>query len=259
MANQSSARMNRDKRRPTSPGTGLRASAAFVREAVDSGPQIAWSPATRGVVSALILFHLAAAFVAALVAAPPVSELSSAMASIFRPYINAVDLNHGYRFFAPDPGPSHLVRYHLEFADGSKHDGLFPNLEEERPRLLYHRYFMLSEKLYGFYSVVREIDERRKEPQFESTNSDPAARAALQQLEEARKGADAAYQAFARSYGNELLRRTGAKRVTLELVEHFVPPPEFVADGKRLNDPSLYVVRDTLGPYGEGGVPEVIR
>ena len=50
----------------------------------------------------MILFHLTAAVVAALVAAPPVSDLSSAVASVFRPYINAVDLNHGYRFFVPD-------------------------------------------------------------------------------------------------------------------------------------------------------------
>jgi hypothetical protein len=210
----------------------------------------------RALVSAFILFHMAAAFVAALVASPPVSELSSAVASVVRPYVNAADLNHGYRFFAPEPGPSHLVRYHLEFADGSKRDGQFPNLEEERPRLLYHRYFMLSEKLFGFYGVVRDIDERSKEPEFDPRSPDPQIRESARELNNGRRVADQLYHAFARSYGNELLRRTGAKRVTFELIEHAVPPPEFVAAGKRLDDPSLYSTRDTLGPFGEGGVPE---
>src|ERR1700730_2794702 len=62
-----------------------------------------WSPRARGVASVLILIHWTAAFVAALVAAPPYSELSSAVAEVFRPYVNAADLNHGYRFFSPDP------------------------------------------------------------------------------------------------------------------------------------------------------------
>jgi hypothetical protein len=204
----------------------------------------------------MILFHLTAAVVAALVAVPPVSDLSSAVASVFRPYINAVDLNHGYRFFAPDPGPSHLVRYHLEFSDGSKRDGQFPNLDEERPRLLYHRYFMLSEKLFGFYAVVQEIDERIKDSQSDPRSKDPLQRNAVEELKKTRKGAEQVYHAFARSYANELLRRTSAKRVTLELVEHFIPPPDMVAAGRRLDDPTLYFTRDTLGPFGEGGVPE---
>ena len=37
---------------------------------------------------------------------------------VFRPYLEAAYLDHGYAFFAPDPGPSHLVRYELEFDDG---------------------------------------------------------------------------------------------------------------------------------------------
>jgi hypothetical protein len=248
MANSSSTRSNREKRSLAS-REQHRAAQEASRELDAETAALPWSPLARGVASAAILFHLSAAFVAALVASPPVSELSSAVASVFRPYVNAVDLNHGYRFFAPDPGPSHLVRYHLEFADGSKRDGQFPNLEEERPRLLYHRYFMLSEKLFGLYGVVREIEERSKEPLPPE---------ALQDLKMAKQTAEQRYQAFARSYGNELLRRTGAKRVTLELVEHLIAQPEMVVAGRRLDDPALYFVRDTLGPFGEGGVPEAI-
>ena len=125
---------------------------------------IGWSPKVRAIVSAAIVFHLAAVIVAALVAVPPYSPFWSIFADVFRPYINAADLNHGYRFFAPDPGSSHIVDYHLEFADGTTRDGRFPNLDEQWPRLLYHRYFMLSEHLNNFYGMWQESLERSRGP-----------------------------------------------------------------------------------------------
>jgi hypothetical protein len=207
-----------------------------------------WSPRLRAIASVVIVFHMSAVIVAALVAAPPFSPAWIAIADVFRTYINAADLNHGYRFFAPDPGPSHLVDYHLEFADGTTRDGRFPNLDEERPRLLYHRYFMLSEHLNNFYGMWQEALARSNGPLPRAVDRrelvDEAAR--YKQL----------YRAFARSYGDELLRRTGAKRVTLKLVEHAIPPPQDVARGQRIDDEKLFQVKDTLGPFGAGGEPE---
>ena len=108
-----------------------------------------WSPRARAIVSLLIVVHLSAVLLAALTAVGG-SDLWRLLAVPLGPYIQAVDLkNHGYRFFAPDPGPSHLVRYYLTMPDGSQREGVFPNLAEEKPRLLYHRYFMLSEHLYA--------------------------------------------------------------------------------------------------------------
>lgn len=54
------------------------------------------------------------------------------------PYVDWMYLDHGYFFFAPNPGPSHLVG----IRDRSV---VFPDRKEQWPRLLYHRYFMLSE------------------------------------------------------------------------------------------------------------------
>ena len=88
-----------------------------------------WSVRARAVASLLIALHLAAVILAACTIIPPQSDLLMALSWPLRPYINAADLNHGYRFFAPDPGPSHLVRYHLQWADGRQRDGVFPNLE----------------------------------------------------------------------------------------------------------------------------------
>ena len=54
-------------------------------------------------------------------------------------------LANGYRFFAPEPGPSHLIRYEVTLPDGTRKEGFFPDRAHHQPRLLYHRYFMLSE------------------------------------------------------------------------------------------------------------------
>ena len=107
-------------------------------------------------ISLLLVLHLAAVFTAPFAAACNVrgssSPLADAMYRTLRPYIAALFLDHGYFFFAPDPGPNHLVEYKVEFADGrGPIEGRFPNLATERPRLLYHRHFMLSESLYNAF------------------------------------------------------------------------------------------------------------
>src|SRR3954467_5624138 len=111
--------------------------------------QPTWS---KLLISALLVMHVAA------VVSPPLafacrsrggeSAAIRAVARFFQPYTGAFFFDHGYAFFAPDPGPNHLVDYKLEFNDGrSPIKGRFPDLATERPRLLYHRYFMLSEAL----------------------------------------------------------------------------------------------------------------
>ena len=161
------------------------------------------------IVSVLLLLHLFAIWVAPF-SVPPSSPLAQAMASLFRPYAEAAFLNHGYKFFAPDPGPTHLVRYELETTDGIKSGGTFPNLKEQQPRLLYHRHMMLSERLEG-------------PPQ--------------------------AYwiDAYSRSYAHHLLHtHPDAKKVTLYLVTHALPNPDQVQAGMKLTDPSLYRERELL-------------
>jgi hypothetical protein len=192
-------------------------------------PASNWSALARNLVSLAILLHLGCVLLATYTAAPPFSKLSQDLATPFRPYINALDLNHGYRFFAPDPGPSHLIRYHLEWSDGRRRDGVFPNLAEESPRLLYHRYFMLSEHLDGFYEESRQYPEGSVE----------------------RRDAEAGLHGFVKSYALELLRRDGASQVRLELVEHGIPTPDQYLNGKRLDDPSLFQTVD-LGTFTEG-------
>ena len=76
---------------------------------------------------------------------PPMPWLNQ----IYQPYLDVLYLNHGYGFFAPDPGASHLIDYTIELKDGSQMKGRFPDLNEHWPRLRYHRHFMLAEQIVG--------------------------------------------------------------------------------------------------------------
>ena len=102
------------------------------------------SKRTRGVLSLLLVLHLVA-IASAPLAMEPASLPAQKVFGLFRPYLDAAFLNHGYHFFAPEPGPSHLIRYELTFADGRIESGIFPDPNQQRPRLNYHRHFMLSE------------------------------------------------------------------------------------------------------------------
>ena len=198
----------------------------------EAGPAGAgsWSVAARAVVSALLVWHLAAILVGPF-SLPP-NFLNDYLQPKFRPYIGALYLDHSYKFFAPDPGPSHLVRYELEFADGSKREGVFPNLNEEWPRLFYHRHFMLSEFINSMGGPPR--------PEPNQPEGPPPDWAEWPLTE--------AQQQYARSYAEHLLDKHKAARVTLWLREHGIPEPLQVVQGLKLDDASLYSERK-LGSF----------
>jgi len=172
-----------------------------------------WRPVVRLLASLLLFFHVTALVVGP-AAVPPSSLLLQRIWEFYRPYLEAAYLNHGYQFFAPAPGPSHLVRYVVEMPDGSRREGIFPNLKKEQPRLLYHRYFMLSERLGS-------VPPDAQVPWIES---------------------------YKRSYAEHLLDQYGGVRVTLYLRRHLLPFPEQVLEGMKLDDPRLYEER-LLGVY----------
>jgi hypothetical protein len=148
--------------------------------------------------------------------------LAEEVARPFRAYIGVADLNHGYRFFAPNPGPSHLFRYRLSFNDGSTREGHFPNRDEHWPRLLYHRYFMLSENLNTL------------------APNGPMRDGAASVDEEAR----GPFLALARSYAAQILRGSDAERIDWELTRHYQPPPAALLGGQKLLDKEFYVTID---------------
>ena len=138
--------------------------------------ELPWHPFWRWLVSLLVVLHLTAVFVAPwdLMTDPalppgympprdargrpqPLPPLNSmvwqkpvvtrGLHRFFHDYLNLLYLNHGYEFFAPDPPPgTHLVDYQVTQADGNVVKGRFPSLDEQWPRLRYHRHMMLTEQ-----------------------------------------------------------------------------------------------------------------
>jgi hypothetical protein len=165
-------------------------------------------------VSAVLALHLAAMAIGPL-SVDPSSDMSRAAWGTFRPYLEIAYLNHGWHFFAPEPGPSHLIRYELHRADGSVERGFFPDRRRHKPRLLYHRHFMLSEHLNA--------------------------------MADSGAGPDVV-DAFCRSFAQHLMAEHRAERAKLYMLRHFLPSPEDVRQGIPLTDSRYYRER-LLGDY----------
>ncbi len=130
-------------------------------------------------------------------------------------------LSHGYFFFAPNPGPAHLLEIRVE----PSRVELWPDRKAQWPRLLYHRHFMLTE----FYNTLFA----------------PAAlegEAALDRQIVARWRSDRAlYESLQDSIRKSLSSSNQDRTVHLRRVEHALPTTEQVLEERwQLTDPRLY-------------------
>lgn len=98
------------------------------------------------IVSLLVAWHITAVFLAPLSIQPASPLVQKIAQNYMQWYLDALYLNHGYHFFAPEPGAGHLIRYQLTDDAGRVSEGEFPSKKDNWPRLLYHRYFMLAEQ-----------------------------------------------------------------------------------------------------------------
>lgn len=184
-----------------------------------------WSAAARGGATLAILVYLAAVVVPPLAGPAPASELASRLLQPLRPLVGAVYLGHGYRFFAPNPGPGHSLLWTMTMPDGSTRSGRIPDPAADRPRLLYHRRFMVSEKIAVLVPPSDAPEEIRDRARRE-------------------------WQPLVKGVAANLLRREGGLSVRIETVEHYLPDPQEVI--------SAAVVSDAVTPLGtyawaEGG------
>ena len=171
------------------------------RPPAEPPPPRPWSAVGRWAASAAILLWFALVVVPPLAGPAPSSELAARLIQPLRPLVGALYLGHGYRFFAPDPGPGHAIRWSMRMPDGSTRDGFLPDPAVDRPRLLYHRRFMIAEKISG---MVPAPDAPR----------------------ELREAAKRQWQPLVMGVAGQLLRRHGGSEVELTMVEFDLPTPE---------------------------------
>ncbi len=201
-----------------------------------------WPTWLRIVASLLIVFHLACVFVGPwAVQPPPASELSQAVAAALAPYLKFMSIDNGYRYFAPDPMPGHILKYALLKDGDVVVEGEYPDREQHRPRQLYHRYFMVSETAF---QLAASAQMPPLPPGVEPTRA---------QRESLAHRQDMARRFFQGIADNLLNEHPECNSVRLTCTTHIIPTPIEMAQGTRLTDEKLY--RDQpLGKFTRSGL-----
>ncbi len=176
--------------------------------------------------SLVLVIHLSAVFL------PPLAFQtgdSPSVESLFRwvrGYSQFLYLDRGYAFFAPNPGPSHLIQVAVTTPGGETKTERYPDRTRQWPRLLYHRHFMLTEYLHSSY--------RLPGPPPELIEEDP---------DEARYWARERerYESVRQSMLDHLEQVHPGKEIGILRLEHLVPrPDDFRVDPIELTDDRLY-------------------
>jgi hypothetical protein len=198
-----------------------------------------WSGRARLIASLLISFHLLAVVAEPLrfFSRSPENFSASDTAFLRRtlgPYVDAMYLSHGYFFFAPNPGPAHLIECQItpnrELASGSTQVDksnwkIYPDRKDQWPRLLYHRHFMLSE----FYNTLFAPTELENVAELDQRIID--------QWREDRR----IYESLQDCLKQNLLSKYPEHSVALKRIQHELPNPRTVfVDRWKLTDPRLY-------------------
>jgi hypothetical protein len=140
-----------------------------------------------------------------------------------KPYSQQMYLNHGYFFFAPNPGPSHLIECSID--GGNKFQ--LPDRNQHWPRLLYHRYFMLAEFYNSRYAPKQVSDEMKKDVEI------------MQRWSFDKE----LYDQLQSSIATSLQRSRNVDSLELRRVERLLPDAnQVLRDGWTLNDARLTTV-----------------
>ncbi len=197
-----------------------------------TAPPKTLSRRTKLLISGLVIGHLLA------VVLPPLSfqtrgplGVSPSVSTVFEwfePYSQFLYIDRGYAFFAPDPGPSHLVQAAITDQQGQREEIMFPDLSEQWPRLLYHRHFMLTEFLEEIYQPPGPPEEL----------------VALNQVEaEYWLTSRARYEHVRQSYIDHLRHVYPGREVAIRRIEHLIPDVlEFQQRPIELTNENLYRV-----------------
>jgi hypothetical protein len=240
----------------SSSGQRVSADTAAADLTIDHG----WSAARRRIVTVGLLIYLMV-LIAGPLSNPLGSEfLTRPIAKSVSPVHQVLFMGHGYRFFGPDPGNSHIVEYTIAQADGSTLSGHFPDRDSTWPRLLYHRWFMLSETIYNEHLLtpIEEDFERQQNAILEESrrlklagNHDQAASLIEERTRQrdeyaaTRKRIDLLVKGVAKGlmsiHGNEK-----SQQIELFVREREIPFPQEVLAGAKLDDPKYLVPEKPL-------------
>jgi len=206
-----------------------------------------WASWKRLVASVFILAYLFLLIIGPLSNPVGSKHLSVPIAETVAPIHRGLFMGHGYRFFAPNPGDSHLVQYKITKSDGTQVEGTIPDRDTVWPRLLYHRWFMLSETIFSEHARTPSPNE------FKKLNDEKQRRAKLlskagkfqlaQKLESERAEEKIAYdktinriKTLVRSTGKFLLDRHQGEEIELLVATRTIPFPAEVRQGADLGD-----------------------
>ena len=213
-------------------------------------PKNSLSPALKIGTSCALVFYLAVLVIGPLSNPVGSEHLTRPIARKVSPIHRALYLGHGYRFFAPDPGPSHLVEFEITKVDGTVVTGRFPDRDDADsafPRLQYHRWFMLSETIWTEHSMTPiETDFRAQQKRLVNLATEKqiaghhkiASRIRRDIAEQkknyhtARKRIDDLVNAVARN----LLEMHDGRKIRLSVRERTIPYPFEVQEGSKLDD-----------------------
>lgn len=190
----------------------------------NEGGRGTWPGWARGVVSAALVFHIAAVMAGAM-APGPSSALERWAASRFRGYNEAVDQGYSYRFYVNGPPPTPVMLATLNMRDGTTRELRIPD-REMRPRLRYQRHLALA------YHLRMDFDRAAKDERGNSKSP------------------------WARSYAKHLgAVNPGCESVTIRLTDHRNPTPheleEAASRGRTIDVEAAryYTVPELVGEY----------
>lgn len=209
--------------------------------------------------SLAIVSYLLVVFLGPLTVPSGAPHLTVPVARAVGPVHQALYLGHGYRFFAPDPGESHSIWYSVQRPSGRSVVGHFPDRDQTSPRLLYHRWFMLSETLFREGNSVPTRDQLSEIETSYQQGLDQMEQAGLKQLKAqlveerdqqrndiqfARRRRDM----LLRAISQVLLDRHDGDKIRLVMRTRRLPTPEEVRDGLKLDDPR-FVSSRSIGEF----------
>lgn len=231
-----------------------------------------WSPIAKRLATVLILIYLFVLVIGPMTNPNGSPYLTTPVAQFLSPVHQALFMGHGYRFFGPDPGPSHSVLYKIHIANGDNIEGHFPDRDQISPRLRYHRWFMLSETLFReganlpndaqLKEQIQKYNQQIEEYQVAGHQQRDASRlrAFLQLGEQLEREKDQELSGIERGYlrrdllvksiAKNLLKLHDGERIELAIQERRLATPEEVLAGLTLDDQSFISIYE-IGTFSK--------